>query len=129
MQNIERITSPLVSIVLPTHKRAHLLEQAINSVLEQTYVSLELIVVDNNSPDVSMQRVRSIHQRVSYRFGAWLVQRGRARLKSWLAHNIGLLFACYQASRASVGDTRARAGLLEIVGVQHGTLAYATPRI
>lgn len=127
MQNIERMTSPLVSIVLPTYKRAHLLAQAIRSVLDQTYVNLELIVVDDNSPDVSIQRARSIYQRVSYRFGARLVQRGRARLKSWLAHNIRPLFACYQASQANVGDTCV--ALLEIIGVQHGTLAYVTPRI
>ena len=125
MQNIKRMISPLVSIVLPTYKRAHLLAQAIRSVLDQTYVNLELIIVDDNSPDVSMQHVRSIHQRVSYRFGAWLVQRGRARLKSRLAHDIVPLFARYQTSQASVGDTRA--ALLEIVGA-HGTLAYVTPR-
>lgn len=44
-------TSPLVSIVLPTYKRAHLLAQAMRSVLDQTHGNLELIVVDDNSPD------------------------------------------------------------------------------
>ncbi len=43
--------SPLVSIVLPTHKRAALLPGAIRSVLAQTYTNWELIVVDDNSPD------------------------------------------------------------------------------
>ena len=35
---------PLVSIVLPTYKRADLLPHAIRSVLGQTYTNLELIV-------------------------------------------------------------------------------------
>lgn len=41
----------LVSVVLPTYKRAHLLGGAIRSILAQTHRNLELIVVDDNSPD------------------------------------------------------------------------------
>ena len=41
----------LVSIVLPTYKRAHVLPLAIRSVLAQSYTNWELIVVDDNSPD------------------------------------------------------------------------------
>ena len=50
---------PLVSIVLPTYKRAHLLAQAIRSVLEQTHTNLELIIVDDNSPDDTTAVVQS----------------------------------------------------------------------
>ena len=50
---------PLVSIVLPTYKRAHLLAQAIRSVLAQTYTNLELIIVDDNSPDDTAAVVQS----------------------------------------------------------------------
>jgi glycosyltransferase involved in cell wall biosynthesis len=54
-----RPDNPLVSIVLPTYKRAHLLAQAIRSVLDQTYANLELIVVDDNSPDDTATIVQS----------------------------------------------------------------------
>ncbi len=50
---------PLVSIVLPTYKRAHVLKSAIQSVLNQTYTNLELIVVDDNSPDDTREAVAS----------------------------------------------------------------------
>jgi len=50
---------PLVSVVLPTYKRAHLLAQAIRSVLDQTHTHLELIVVDDNSPDDTAAVVQS----------------------------------------------------------------------
>jgi len=51
--------NPLVSIVLPTYKRAHVLTSAIQSVLNQTYTNLELIVVDDNSPDATRDVVTS----------------------------------------------------------------------
>ncbi len=47
----------LVSIVLPTYKRARVLPHAIRSVLAQSYAHWELIVVDDNSPDDTAQVV------------------------------------------------------------------------
>lgn len=43
--------SPKVSVIIPTYNRAHLIERSINSVLQQTYDDLELIVVDDASTD------------------------------------------------------------------------------
>lgn len=59
MNNTPRASRPLVSIVLPTYKRAHLLAQAIRSVLDQTYANLELIIIDDNSPDDTAAVVKS----------------------------------------------------------------------
>jgi len=60
-------TTGLVSIVLPTYKRAQLLAQAMRSVLDQTYANLELIVVDDNSPDNTAVVVQSFNDpRVRY---------------------------------------------------------------
>lgn len=50
---------PLVSVVMPTYRRAHLLPHAIRSVLGQTHRDLELIVVDDNSPDETPAVVRA----------------------------------------------------------------------
>ena len=51
------IDTPLVSIILPTYKRAQVLPSAIQSVLNQTYSNLELIIVDDNSPDATREVV------------------------------------------------------------------------
>ncbi len=43
----------LVSIVMPTHNRAHTIQRAIESVISQTHQSWELIIVDDGSTDSS----------------------------------------------------------------------------
>ena len=53
------LDTPLVSIVLPTYKRAHVLPLAIRSVLAQTYGNWELIVVSDNSPDNTEEVVKA----------------------------------------------------------------------
>jgi glycosyltransferase involved in cell wall biosynthesis len=42
---------PLVSIVVPCYKLAHLLPQCVNSILEQDYKNFEVLIMDNCSPD------------------------------------------------------------------------------
>jgi len=44
------MSTPLVSIIIPTYNRPELLERACNTAYQQSYNNIEIIVVDDNSP-------------------------------------------------------------------------------
>ncbi len=59
---------PLVSVVIPTYNRINTLPVSVNSVLNQTYENLELIIMDDGSTDGTEEYVNSIaDSRVRYR--------------------------------------------------------------
>jgi len=57
----------LVSVIIPTHNRKGLLERAVNSVLEQTWSPVELVIVDDASDDETpayLDQLQKDHDRI-----------------------------------------------------------------
>lgn len=53
--------SPLISVILPVYNRENYLNEAIQSMLEQTYKNFELIIVDDGSTDNSLSIAENIN--------------------------------------------------------------------
>ena len=58
--------TPRVSVILPTYNRAWIVEEAVASVLDQTFLDFELIVVDDGSKDDTRARLKRYGSRVRY---------------------------------------------------------------
>lgn len=61
--------SPLVTVYIPTYNRADLLKRAVESVREQTYKNLEIIIVDDCSTDDThayLKEISDLDQRIHY---------------------------------------------------------------
>ena len=57
----------MVSIIMPTYNRAHILPRAIESVLNQSYQNFELIIIDDGSSDDTYRVMKSYKdQRIRY---------------------------------------------------------------
>ncbi len=60
---------PLVSVLMPVHNAANYLNEAIKSILHQTYTNFEFIIVNDGSTDSSEQIIKSIKdERIKYHF-------------------------------------------------------------
>jgi len=62
-----RRETPLVTVLIPTYNRAHLLPRAVRSTLNQTYRNFELIIVDDGSMDDTPNVVKTFEdERIMY---------------------------------------------------------------
>ncbi|RKD21951.1 Glycosyltransferase, GT2 family [Caminicella sporogenes DSM 14501] len=82
-----------VSVVIPTYKRSKFLQRAINSVLNQTYSNIEIIVVDDNDPN-SKYRVETEKKMLKYiDCNNVIYIKNKKNLGGALARNEGILKA------------------------------------
>lgn len=52
---------PLISVLIVSHKAGRFLDEAVQSIVDQTYPNWELVLVDNASADGSVARVAAAH--------------------------------------------------------------------
>lgn len=58
--------NPLISVVIPTYNRMNSVCNAIDSVLNQTYSNIEIIVVDDGSTDNTANRLEQYGDKIKY---------------------------------------------------------------
>lgn len=60
------VSTPLVSVIIPTYNRARFLPNAIDSVLNQTYPSIEILVIDDGSTDNTSEALKPYNDKIRY---------------------------------------------------------------
>lgn len=75
---------PKVSVIIPTHNRANVIQRALHSVLHQTYENLEVIVVDDASTDNTAEIIHAIDDK------RIIFLRQEVRHGAAVARNIGI---------------------------------------
>ena len=58
IKKMNKSNNQMVSVIIPTYNRANLLPRSIESVLNQTYKNIELIIVDDKSTDNSLSIIK-----------------------------------------------------------------------
>jgi len=77
---------PLVSVVIPTFNRAHLISDTLESVLNQTFRDFEIIVVDDGSTDNTPELIKGYGPQVRYIY--------QENSGQGAARNVGIHAAC-----------------------------------
>ena len=52
----------MIDIIIPAYNASNYLAEAIDSALAQTYINVEIIVVNDGSPDELREEARFLHQ-------------------------------------------------------------------
>ena len=84
---------PKVSVIIPTHNRAHLLNRAVQSIFNQTFQDFEIIITDDASTDNTEDLVKSFNdERIQY-YRHEKNQGGSAARNTSMKHASGEYFA------------------------------------
>lgn len=89
--------TPLVTVVIPSYNHERYVEQAVRSVMDQTYGNIELIVIDDGSRDASARLLAQLKEQ----YGFKLVVRPNKGLSATLNEGIGMASGKYIAFLAS----------------------------
>ena len=65
---MENTALPLVTVMIPCYNHEKYIKESIQSVIDQTYSRLELIVIDDGSKDNSVQKIEEMRLACEQRF-------------------------------------------------------------
>jgi len=73
---------PLVSVLIPVYNREETIESCIQSALDQTYKNIEIVVVDNNSTDSTLEKCENL-AKIDSRIKIFINEENIGPVKNW----------------------------------------------
>jgi alpha-1,3-rhamnosyltransferase len=61
-------TTPLVTVVIPSYNHEYFIQDCINSIINQDYQNIELIIIDDGSTDQSVKKIEQLIEHCMHRF-------------------------------------------------------------
>jgi alpha-1,3-rhamnosyltransferase len=95
---------PLVSVIISSYNHGPYIEESIQSVLQQTYSNIELLVVDDGSQDDSIERIKKMQAQYGFDFRAQSNQGLARTLNDCIARSIGSLIAPFGSDDVMLPD-------------------------
>lgn len=93
---------PLVSIAIPCYNHEVFIQEAIRSVIDQDYINIELIIIDDGSKDGSVQKIKEMVSECEKRFSRFVFKtRDNKGLSATLNEIVGLSNGFYFSTLAS----------------------------
>jgi len=68
------MSDPLISVIIPSYNHENYVQEAIRSVIDQTYQNIELIVIDDGSKDNTFQKIKEMESQCQKRFARFSYQ-------------------------------------------------------
>lgn len=99
---------PLVSVIISSYNHAKYIDASIQSVLDQTYPNIELLVVDDGSKDESVERIRALQRQHGFDFRVQKNQGLTRTLNDMIARSQGALIAPFGSDDIMFPDRIAR---------------------
>jgi len=88
--------NPLISVLIPARNEQDNIKRCINSLLKQDYSNLEILVMDDNSTDLTV----AIVEKIAEKDNRVKLYHGKPLARGWL----GKSYACQQLSEYANGD-------------------------
>lgn len=63
---VSNFSNPLVSVIIPTYNKSYLLKYTVESVINQSYPNIEIIVIDDDSIDDTTKLVKKYKGKIKY---------------------------------------------------------------